>query len=70
MQIKNIIFLIRQAYYPSGSTEPNMQQREATELKILYKSLRKKIKPKGNSYKFNSNFNKGRRKLKKSYKKF
>ena len=47
-----------------------MQQREATELKILYKSLRKKIKPKRNSYKINSNFKKGRRELKKSYKKF
>ena len=37
---KNVIFLIIQAYYPRGSTEPNMQQREATELKILFKSLR------------------------------
>ena len=66
---KNIIFLIIQAYYPRGSTERNMQQRYVTELKILYKSLQKKIKPKRNSYKINSNFKKGRRELQKSIRK-
>ena len=61
--------MIIQAYYPRGSTERNMQQRYVTELKILYKSLQKKIKPKGNSYKINSNFKKGRRELQKSIRK-